>query len=95
MHTFYDSQWQALPGSPALVNRVMFGRLAVAIECNLARARLRGIEPQTGHPSALVIAYLQRHAQSVREYLTTFVEQPAINKQVALFSAACIKVALL
>jgi hypothetical protein len=31
----------------------------------------------------------------LREYLTTFFEQPAINKQVAPFSVACIKLVLL
>ena len=29
VHTFYDSPLQALPGSPALINRAMFGRFAV------------------------------------------------------------------
>ena len=62
VHTFYDSPWQALPGSPALINRVMFGRLAVEIERNLAHARLRGVEPQIGNPIVLVIAYLQQRS---------------------------------
>ena len=70
VHAFYDSPWQALPGSPALINRVMFGRLAVEIERNLAHARLRGVEPQTGNPIVLVIAYLHRHALPLREYQT-------------------------
>ena len=95
VHTFYDSPWQALPGSPALVNRVMFGRLAVEIERNFAHARSRGVEPQTGNPIVLVIAYLLRHAQSLREYLRKFFERPAIIQQVAPFNAACVKVALL
>ena len=95
VHTFYDSPWQALPGSPALINRVMFGRLAVEIERDLAHARSRGVEPQTGTPIVLVIAYLQRHAQSLREFLTAFFEQPAIKEQVAPLSVACIKVVLL
>ena len=43
----------------------------------------------------LVIAYLQRHFQSLREFLTTFLEQPAIKEQVAPLSVACIKVVLL
>ena len=95
MHTFYDSPWQALPGSPALINSVMCGRLAVEIERDLAHARSRGVEPQTGTPIVLVIAYLQRHAQSLREFLTAFFEQPAIKEQVAPLSVACIKVVLL
>ena len=70
VHTFYDSPWQTLPGSPALINRVMFRRLAVEIERNLAHARLRGVEPQTGNPIVLAIAYLHRHALSLRECLT-------------------------
>ena len=82
VHTFYDSPWQALPGSPALINRVMFGRLTVEIERNLAHARLRGVEPQTGNPIMLVIAYLHRHSLSLREYLTKVFEQPGINSGV-------------
>ena len=66
VHTFYDSLWQALPGSPALINRVMFGRLTVEIERNLAHARLHGVEPQTGSPIVLVIAYWNWHALSLK-----------------------------
>ena len=101
VHTFYDSPWQTLPRSPGaehisfLVNRVMFGRLAVDIESNFVHARSRHVEPQTCNPIVLVIAYLQRHAQPLREYLATFFEQPAIKEQIAPFSAACIKVVLL
>ena len=95
VHTFYDSPWQALPGSPALINRVMFGRLAVAIQHDLAHVRPRSVKPQIGTPIVLVIAYLQRHAQSLREFLTAFFEQPAIKEQVAPLSVACIKVVLL
>ena len=98
VHTFYDSPWQALPGSPALVNRVMFGRFAVKIERNFAHARSRGVEPQTGNPTVLVIAYLLRHAQSLREYLTTFFEhRPSFNKllrSVLLASRWCCLAAL-
>ena len=73
----------------------MFGRLTVEIERNLTHARLRSVDPQTGNQIVLVVAYLNRHALSLKEYLTKVFEQPAINKQIAPFSVACIKVVLL
>jgi hypothetical protein len=101
VHTFYDSPWEMLPVSPgaasssAQFNRVMFGRLGVEIERNFVHARSRHVEPQPGSPIVLVIAYLQRHAQPLREYLAMMFEQPAMKQQIAPFDAACIKVVLL
>ena len=63
----------------------------VESERNLAHVRLRCVEPQTGNPIVVVIAYLNRHALSLEEYLTKVFEQPAIIKQIAPFSVACIK----
>ena len=53
------------------------------------------MEPHIGNPLVLVIAYLHRHALSLKEYLTKVFEQQAINKQMVPFSVACMKEVLL
>ena len=98
-HTFYDSPWLALHGdgaepSSAMINRVMFAALALAIAGNLMDAAAHPNRLTPNQPVVVVIVYLQRHARSLRKFLeATF--NPQLVQAMFGLDAGCIKVLLL